>query len=92
MKHFEIEALDVVDVIVTKLKRFNANDVSDVSAMVAGGWLKHPEMIERFRRAVDGFSMDARAEDLPHYVKNLHAVERDYFRVPPSQIELPDWI
>lgn len=92
LKHFEIEALDVTDVIVTKLKRFNANDVSDVSAMVAGGWIKHAALVDRFRRAIDGFSMDARAGDLPHYVKNLHTVERDYFRVPPSEIELPDWI
>lgn len=92
LKHFEIEALDVTDVIVSKLKRFNANDASDVSAMVAGGWLNHPALIERFRRAVDGFLMDARADDLPHYVKNLHGVERDYFRVPPSEIELPSWI
>jgi hypothetical protein len=34
LRHFEVEVLDVVDVIVSKLKRFNANDVSDIEAMV----------------------------------------------------------
>ena len=82
MKHFEIETLDITDVIVSKLKRFNANDISDVSAMVAGGWLKRNALIERFRKAVDGFIMDAWAEVIPNYIKNLHTVERDYFRAP----------
>lgn len=77
---------------VAKLKRFNANDISDVSAMVAGGWLKRNALIERFRKAVDGFIMDARAEEIPYYIKNLHTVERDYFRAPASEIELPDWL
>lgn len=92
MKHFEIETLDITDVIVAKLKRFNANDISDVSAMVAGGWLKRNALIERFRKAVDGFIMDARAEEIRNYIKNLHTVERDYFRAPASEIELPDWL
>ncbi|MGA2079014.1 MAG: hypothetical protein ABSH53_00120 [Holophaga sp.] len=39
--------------------------------------------------ALDG---DARAEDLPRYVKNLHRIERDLFFVEESEIELPDWI
>ena len=32
-----IEALDVVDVVVSKLKRFHANDRSDISAMIPKG-------------------------------------------------------
>jgi len=92
LKHFEIEALDVSDVVVSKLKRFNANDVSDIAEMVASRWLMHGALVARFRKAVDGFSMDARAEDLPLYVKNLHTVERDYFRLPASKIDLPDWV
>jgi hypothetical protein len=92
LKHFEVEALDVTDVAVSKMKRFNANDVSDISAMVSGRWEKHAHLVERFRKAVDAYSTDARAEDLPKYVTNLHTVERDFFREPESEIELPHWV
>ncbi|MEQ1851432.1 MAG: DUF6036 family nucleotidyltransferase, partial [Chthoniobacteraceae bacterium] len=34
LNHFEIEVLDIVDVVVSKLKRFHANDVSDIRALV----------------------------------------------------------
>ena len=30
LEHFEIHVLDVIDVVVSKLKRFNANDLSDI--------------------------------------------------------------
>ncbi|MBK8576266.1 MAG: hypothetical protein IPN90_11530 [Elusimicrobia bacterium] len=92
LKHFEIETLDILDVVVSKLKRFNANDVSDISAMVAKGLVKHTALVGRFRKAVEGFLMDARAIDLPTYVSHLHTVERDFFRAPASEIELPDWL
>lgn len=52
---------------------------------------KPTRLVERFRLAVDVFSGDARADDLPRYVGNLHRVEREYFGVPESDIELPDW-
>ncbi len=92
LTHFEIELLDVVDVVVSKLKRFHANDVGDIRAMVDRGLVEHPRLIERFRSAVDVFSGDARASDLPRYVENLHRIERDDFDVPESDIELPEWI
>jgi hypothetical protein len=92
LKNFEVEALDITGVVVSKLKRFSANDVSDIAAMVTSGWVKHKELIEQFRNAVDAYSTDARAEDLPKYVKNLHTVERDFFREPESEIELPHWV
>lgn len=33
LKHFEIRALDVLDVVIAKLARFNVHDVSDIDAM-----------------------------------------------------------
>jgi hypothetical protein len=90
--HLEFEVLDVVDVVVTKLKRFNSDDRSDIRAMADQRLIDHAGLLERFRSAVDVFSGDARAEDLPSYVKNLHRVERDYLLVPESAIDLPDWI
>lgn len=92
LDHFEIEVLDIVDVVVSKLKRYSANDVLDIEAMVSRDLVSHALLIERFKRAVDHFEMDARANDLPRYVTNLNAVERDMLLVPETDIELPHWI
>lgn len=89
---FEVAVLDVVDVVVSKLKRFHANDQSDVKAMIDRDLVPHDRLVARFRSAVDVFSGDARAEDLPRYVRHLHRVERDMLGEPESEIELPDWI
>jgi hypothetical protein len=61
----------------------------DGYSLHAATWVR---LVERFRAAVDAFSGDARAEDLPRYVRNLHRVERDFLLVPETEIELPDWI
>jgi hypothetical protein len=52
----------------------------------------HAVLIERFRSAVDSFLLDARAEDLPKCVENLHRVERDLFGTSETEIDLPDWL
>ncbi|HEY1816753.1 MAG TPA: DUF6036 family nucleotidyltransferase [Kofleriaceae bacterium] len=72
LHHFEVVALDVVDVVVSKLKRFSANDQADIDAMVARELVQHHHLIERFRSAVDNWLGDAREVDLPKYVDNLH--------------------
>ncbi|MFS8070703.1 MAG: hypothetical protein ACMG6S_30425, partial [Byssovorax sp.] len=82
----------VVDVVVSKMKRFSANDQSDVQAMIDRDLVPPAQLVSRFRAAVDVFSGDARAEDLPCYVRRLHRVERDMLGVPETDIELPDWI
>lgn len=92
LRHFELSALDVVDVVVSKLKRLNANDLSDIAAMVDLDLVPHQALIDRFRSAVDVFSGDARAEDLPKYVANLHRIERDLLGAAETEIELPTWI
>ena len=58
---FQVSALDVVDVVVSKLKRFNGNDLDDIRTMVDMELVEHEPLLERFRSAVDRFSMDARA-------------------------------
>jgi hypothetical protein len=92
LRHLEIVALDVVDVVVSKLKRFNANDQADIDAMIERELVSHERLLDRFRAAVDEFAGDARAEDLPKYVANLHRVERDMLGVDETEIELPSWI
>lgn len=91
LARFDIEVLDVIDTVVSKLKRFNVNDISDIQAMAKMGLIDHPRLIERFRSAVDVFSGDARAEDLPAYINNLHRIERDHLLVAETPIELPHW-
>lgn len=92
LRHFRIAVLDVVDVVVSKLSRFHQPDQDDINAMISRGWVSHPTLIERFRAAVDNFSCDARADDLPDYVRNLHRIERDAFAVSETDIELPGWV
>jgi hypothetical protein len=92
LQHLELVALDVVDVVVSKLKRFNANDQSDIDAMIQRDLVPHEQLIERFRSAVAMFLGDAREVELPTYVAHLHRVERDMLLVPETEIELPSWI
>lgn len=92
LDHFDLRALGIVDVVVSKLKRFSANDASDIEAMIDLGLVPHAELISRFLLALDNFCCDARAEDLPEYVANLHRVERDMLAVEETRIDLPDWI
>jgi uncharacterized nucleotidyltransferase DUF6036 len=92
LEHLDLAVLDVVDVVVSKLKRFNANDQSDIDAMIVRELVPHERLIDRFRAAVDELIGDARAPDLPKYVANLHRVERDMLLVPETEIELPSWI
>ncbi|MFO0760134.1 MAG: DUF6036 family nucleotidyltransferase [Byssovorax sp.] len=92
LRVFAVMVLDIVDVVVSKTKRFSANDQSDVQAMIDRDQVPHDRLVERFRSAVDVFSGDARAEDLPRYVRNLHRIERDMLGVGESEIELPGWI
>jgi hypothetical protein len=84
--------LDVVDVVVSKLKRLNDNDLADIAAMIDLDLVPHRLLLERFRSAVDAFSGDARASDLPRYVANLHRVERDMIGAEETEIALPSWI
>jgi hypothetical protein len=92
LRNFEIHVLDVVDVVVSKLKPFRPNDLSDIKAMIDRKLVPHDRLVERFRDAVDDFAGGAGADNLPRYIKNLHRIERDLFNVPPSPIELPDWL
>jgi hypothetical protein len=92
LKHFEVMALDVVDVAISKLKRFNSNDAADIRAMAEKGLIVPGKFASRFQLAVDAYSLDARAEDIPKYIKNLHTVERDFLEVRESEVILPGWL
>ncbi len=79
LRWFNIEVLDIQDVAVSKLKRFNARDAGDILAMVERGLVDSDHLVERFRSAAERFSGDARAEHLPTYLENLNTVRREFF-------------
>lgn len=92
LRSFHVEVMDVVDVVVSKLKRLSPNDIVDIEAMRDRDLLTHEAVVDVFRHAVD-FTMDAKAEDLPKWRANLHRVERDIFGIDdPTEIELPSWV
>ncbi|MBI3297036.1 MAG: hypothetical protein HYZ75_02650 [Elusimicrobia bacterium] len=92
LKNFTAEALDVTDVIVSKLRRFNSSDDADARSIAELGLLEHKRLVARFEKALDSFLLDARAADLPKIIRNLNKVERDYLGAPPSAFDLPDWV
>lgn len=89
---FNVLMLDVVDVVVTKLKRFSPSDREDIDAMIRLDLVNHESLVTRFRSAVGRFAFDARGEELGRYRENLHQVERDLLGVEESEIELPSWV
>lgn len=91
LQHFELEVLDVVDVVVSKLKRFSASDSGDIAAMVDLDLVSHEALLSRFRSALD-FAMDFRADQVGRYIRNLNRVERDYLAVEETEFELPGYV
>ena len=90
LANYRIEALDINDVVLSKLKRCNNDDRNDIRAMAATDRIDHKRLIARFEAAADWFSMDARADEVQRYLDNLRSVERDILDVPPGKVHLPD--
>jgi hypothetical protein len=86
--HFEIEVLDVLDVVVTKLKPFRPNDRKDIEAMADLGLVDPELLVERFRSAMDRASMSSCADDFPKYISNLNRVERDWLYTDETVFDL----
>ncbi len=89
LRHFSVEALDVVDVVVAKLARLHGADRGDIKAMVELGLVDPAVLVERFQSAVERVWMDARADDLPRYVRNLNWLQRDLLGVDETEVDLP---
>lgn len=93
MKAFEIQVLDIVDVCVSKTKRFHANDQADIRAMVELDLVPAKVFEERFLSAIDAYQANANAPDvLPKARRNFHTVQRDYLGVPETRILFPSWL
>lgn len=92
LTNFYVEALDVADVVISKLVRFKGSDVDDISAMIEMGVVDKTNLDIRFKIAVNKWTYEARSEKLPKIIENYHTVERDMFLTAESKIELPEWI
>lgn len=90
LKHFQIMALDVTDVVVSKLKRFNANDRKDIESMANLGHVDPERIAERFKDAVDGSLGSAYADDFPLYAARLNQVERDWLFTDETPFDFED--
>lgn len=90
LKYFRIEALDPVDVVVSKLKTFRSGDLDDIRAMVERNLVDPKRLVERFEAAKEPWLLGSRDIELPQYIQNLHTIQRDYLFVPETPIELPD--
>jgi hypothetical protein len=91
LRHFDIEVLDILDVVISKLKRLHADDATDIEAMVERGVFSHVSALACFREAVEFHALGAGADDLERCRENFHWLERDVLGVPETDIELPDW-
>jgi hypothetical protein len=89
LAHFTVEALDVVDVVVAKLARLHGADRGDIKAMVDLGLVDPVVVAGRFQSAVERIWLDARAENLPRYIRNLNWLERDLLGVAETEVDLP---
>jgi hypothetical protein len=91
LRSFEVEVMSVLDVVVSKLVRFGANDQADIDAMVERALLDHAELVRCFVDAID-FQQSVDCQQFADRVAHLHIVERDMFGVEPTYIEEPSWI
>jgi hypothetical protein len=92
LRHFRLEALDVIDVVIAKLARFHKTDRDDIAAMAERDLIDAPLFAQRFQSAVRRWWCDARADDLPRIVENFHTVQTDELFVWPTQVALPPWV
>lgn len=88
LKNIEVHVLDVLDVAISKLARFKASDVNDIRAVVERDLIGHPAFLARFKAVLNAHSMDARRDDFPKYVSNFNTIERDFFHVKETEIDL----
>jgi hypothetical protein len=89
LRHFHVEALDVVDVVVSKLARFLPEDGSDIGAMVDKGLVPHAAFLARFRSAMDAHSSDER---LLVFAQRFNRIERDAFGVAETHFDFDEWL
>jgi hypothetical protein len=64
--------------------------VGDIRAVVELGLISHAAFVGRFKDVLVAHCLDARREDFPKYLRNLNTIERDFFHVQATAIDLED--
>ena len=90
LENFSVRVLDVADVCVSKLKRFNGNDQRDIDAMVTLECLEHAKFADRFRMVIERYRFDGRADLLEGMAARFNQIERNSFLVDCTAFELPE--
>lgn len=92
LTNFHIELLEVVDVVVSKLRRFNTNDIKDIKEMTDRNLVDPTQLVHQFELAKEQWLLGSRAHELPKIIENLHTVQRDFLLTEETPVELPDWL
>ncbi|MFT3694570.1 MAG: DUF6036 family nucleotidyltransferase [Kofleriaceae bacterium] len=92
LSKLEVFALDVVDVVVSKLRAARVQDFDDIREMVERGLVQHASLLDRFNLALPHLVDSADGENAYSCIESLHRVERDLLRVAETPIELPNWL
>lgn len=90
LNHFNVLVLDVADVLVSKLKRYVGTDREDIRQMIDGGHVDHARMLARLLDVIEWHKYDGRSDALPAMAERFNQVERDWFGVEETTIDLPD--
>jgi hypothetical protein len=85
------DALDIVDVCVSKLRRFHGDDRLDIRAMIDRDLVAHESFVERFKNAIDDAQYTMGGAAVARCVEHFHDVERDVYGVEETEIEWTDW-
>lgn len=88
--NFRVEVLDIHEVVVSKLKRWNSSDRDDARAMVEGSHVSHTVLVECFERMANDYRFTADCRRLPKMAERLNELERDAFAMEETVFELLD--
>lgn len=90
LDHFDIVVLDIADVLVSKLKRWNANDRADARAMIEGQHVDHDTLVQRFSATIEKYKFDGRADLLPLMADRLNRAEANWFLTDETAFDFPE--
>lgn len=84
LRNFTVSYLDVVDVLVSKLKRFHGDDQDDIQAMIEKEEVTHEQFLKRFRLTVECYRHRARVDRLPEMAERFNFIEQNLFIIDES--------
>ncbi len=90
LSNFEIRILDLADVAVSKLKRWNADDREDIRAMIEGDHLERRHFLSRFQEVIERYRSDGRADLLRVMAQRFNQAEEDWFGVDGTPFHFPE--